>query len=246
MQKNLALGLQSTLSNSSYLEYYNSVQANTLDVSEAIEISETAFLELKEIYPNTKFFNVYFLIGAMSAGGRISNNGLLIAVEMFSKNEDTDLSHLSEWHQNVLRNKEYLPSIVVHEFIHMQQKRLNYTSVLEKSIAEGMADFISFHLLDSQPFMNEHLHSYGNPIEEQIWIEFNNQKSMNYQDTEWLYTGKTTSKGHPADMGYYVGFKILESYSSSFDSIEAAIVAMLSTSNYEEIFEESRYANKFD
>jgi uncharacterized protein YjaZ len=182
----------------------------------------------------------------MSAGGRISNNGLLIAVEMFSKNQDTDLEQLSEWHQNVLRNKEYLPSIVVHEFIHMQQKRLNYQSVLEKSIAEGMADFIAFHLLDNRPFMNEHLHSYGNPIEEQIWTEFDNQKNMNYQNTEWLYTGKTTSQGHPADMGYYVGFKILESYSSNFNSTEDAIVAMLSTSDYIEIFKRSKYSGKFD
>ena len=246
MQKNLASNLQSILSNNSYVNYYHSVQENTLDITEAIDVSRTAFLELEEIYSDTKFFNVYFLIGAMSAGGRISNNGLLIAVEMFSKNESTDLSQLNEWHQNVLRNKEYLPSIVVHEFIHMQQKTLNYQTVLEKSIAEGMADFISFHLLENKPFMNEHLHAYGNPIEEEIWAEFKSQMNMNYQNTEWLYTGRTTSQGHPADMGYYVGFKILESYSSNFDDVSDAIVAMLSTSDYKDIFDKSNYAQKFD
>ena len=245
-QKNLALRLKSILNNSSYVNYYNSVEPNTLDISNAIDISEEAFLKLEQIYPNTNFFNVYFLIGGMSAGGRISNNGLLIAVEMFSKNEDTELGQLSEWHQTVLRNKEYLPSIVVHEFIHMQQKKLNYQTVLEKSISEGMADFIAFHLLKNNPFMNEHLHSYGNPIEEEIWNEFKNQKDLNYQNTEWLYTGSTTSSGHPADMGYYVGFKILESYSSKFESVEEAIISMLSTINYKGIFEFSEYAEKFD
>jgi hypothetical protein len=93
----------------------------------------------------------------MSAGGRISNKGLLIAVEMFSKNKNADLEQLSEWQQNVLRKKEYLPSIVVYKFVNMQQKKLNFQTVLEKSIAEGMADFIAFHLLENRPFMNEHL-----------------------------------------------------------------------------------------
>lgn len=245
-QKNLALGLKSRLSNDSYINYYNSIQSNTLNISNAIDISEEAFFKLKDIKPNTNFFNVYFLIGSMSAGGRISKNGLLIAVEMFSKNEGTELGELNQWHQNVLRNKDYLPSIVVHEFIHMQQKKLNYITVLEKSISEGMADFITFYLLRNKPFTNEHLHSYGNPIEEQIWNEFKIEKDLNYRNTEWLYTGNKTSLGYPADMGYYVGFKILESYSLKFESIEDAIIAMLSTTNYQEIFEFSGYAEKFD
>lgn len=245
-QKNLAFRLKSILNNSSYVNYYNSVKPNTLDISNAINSSNEAFLKLDQIYPNTNFFNVYFLIGGMSAGGRISNNGLLIAVEMFSKNEDTELGQLSEWHQTVLRNKEYLPSIVVHEFIHMQQKKINHQTVIEKSISEGMADFISFHLLKNKPFMNEHLHTYGNPIEEEIWNEFKNEKDLKYQNTEWLYTGQTTSSGHPADMGYYVGFKILESYSSKFETVEEAIGSMLSTINYTELFEFSEYNKKFN
>ena len=244
-QKGLASRLKSILTNNNYVNYYNSVEANTLDLSNAINISKEAFLKLERIYPKTNFFNVYFLIGGMSAGGRISNSGLLIAVEMFSKNEHTELGQLSQWHQAVLRNKEYLPSIVVHEFIHLQQKKLNYNTVLEKSISEGMADFIAFHLLKNNPFMNEHLHSYGNPIEEEIWNEFKRQKDKPYQDTEWLYTGRSTSRGHPADMGYYVGFKILEAYSSKFETIEEAIVSMLSTTNYKKIFTISEYDEKF-
>lgn len=245
-QKNLATALESTLNSSAYINYYNSVRENTLDISDAIKISEQAFEKLDEIYPQTNFYNVYFLIGAMTAGGRVSNDGLLIAVEMFSKKENTDLKQLNEWHQNVIRNKKYLPSIVVHEFIHMQQKKLNFNTVLEKSISEGMADFISSNLLKNQPFVNEHLHLYGNPIEEDIWNEFNPQKFMTVQNTEWLYTGKRTSQNYPADMGYYVGYKILESYSSKFDNVEEAIISMLSANDYKEIFEFSGYADKFD
>jgi hypothetical protein len=67
---------------------------------------------------------------------------------------------------------------------------------------------------------------------------------MNYQNTEWLFTGKKSSQGHLADMRF--GFKILESYRSNFDTIEDAIVAMLSTSDYKGIFNKSNYAEKFD
>ena len=250
VQKNLARDLQLTLKNDSYLSYYHSVRNNTLDVSGTIKISEVAFMDLKDIYPNTKFYNVYFLIGALNAGGRISNNGLLIAVEMFSKSDDTPVQGLGEWHQNVTRNKEYLSSVVVHEFIHMQQQfrpqNPGYRTTLEQSIAEGMADFVSHYLLKGKHFMNEHLHAYGDPLEEELWKEFESQMSLNYQETEWFYTGRTTSKGHPADMGYYMGFKILEAYSATFSNTREAIAAMLSTSNYYDIFERSGYASKFN
>lgn len=249
-QKNLASSLQSTLRSNAYLTYYNSVKENTLDLSLTIDKSKEGFSKLKKIYPGTNLFNVYFLVGAMTAGGRVSDNGLLIAVEMFSKNEDTKFDDLSEWHQNVLRNKEYLSSIVVHELIHKQQQyRLsnsNAITTLELSIVEGMADFISHYLLNDEPFMNEHLHFYGDPIEEELWIEFKPQMDLNYQKTEWLFTGKRTMQGHPADMGYYMGYKILEAYSSNFENVEAAIIAMLSATDYQEIFQTSNYGDKFN
>ena len=247
--KNLAPALQSTLTTNGYLEYYNSVRENTLDLSATIQQSEAAFSQLKAIYSATKIPSVYFLIGALTAGGKVSDNGLLIAVEMFSKNEDTALDDLDEWHQNVIRNKAFLPSIVMHEMTHIQQvfepQNLIFATTLEQSIREGMADFVSHYFLSDKPFTNGHLHTYGNPIEEDLWNEFKTQMNSNYQNTEWLYTGSETSEGHPADMGYYIGYKILEAYSTTFDNADDAIKAMLSATNYKEIFEISRYEDKF-
>jgi hypothetical protein len=248
-QVNLTLSLQSTLRSSAYLTYYNNIRENTLDLSSAIEKSKDGFSKLKIVYPNAKLFDVYFLVGALTAGGRVSNNGLLIAVEMFSKNTTTNLDDLSDWHQNVIRNKVYLPSIITHELIHKQQQlkpvNSNHKTVLEQSLIEGMADFVSHHLLEGEPFMNEHLHLFGDPIEKELWIEFKTQLDLNYRNTEWLYTGRQTSKGYPADMGYYIGYKILESYSSNFENLNEAIKSMLSKENYYDIFQESNYEEKF-
>ena len=109
-----------------------------------------------------------------------------------------------------------------------------------------MADFISFYLLPDQPFMNDHLHQYGEEHEQELWELFSEQKDMNYKETQWLYSGTETSQGYPADMGYYMGFKILESFAATFESTESAISAMLSNGNYVYLFEQSGYADKFD
>lgn len=246
-QKNLAPSLQSVLRSSPYFEYFNEIRENSMDLSETEEKVAKGFELLETIYPETTFLNVYFLVGALTAGGRISENGLLIAVEMFSAPDDFSLENLGEWHQNVIRNKKYLPSIVLHELVHVQQfQHPNSGSVLEASLAEGMADFISHHLISNEPFMNEHLHEYGDGKEEELWNEFKAQVNLNSSNTEWLYTAKTTANGHPADMGYYMGYKILESYSTQFSSINEAIAQMLTTKNYSDIYTKSGYANKFD
>lgn len=93
--------------------------------------------------------------------------------------------------------------------------------------------------------MNQHLHDFADTIEQKLWNEFNIEKDKNIENTEWLYTGKNTSKGYPADLGYYIGFKILESYSEKFDNINIAIQSMLKNSNYYDIFEKSGYDKKF-
>lgn len=147
-QKNLAVSLESILQSNAYLNYYKSVRQNTKDLTVAIQKSKEGFNKLKEIYPEADLFDVYFLIGALGAGGRVSNNGLLIAVEMFTKTDTTSLAGLNEWLQNVIRTKNYLPSIITHELIHKQQnfvpRNSGYTTVLEQSIREGMADYVHF------------------------------------------------------------------------------------------------------
>ena len=40
-------------------------------------------------------FDVYFIIGALGAGGRVSKNGLFIAVDMFSQTENSPMDSLA-------------------------------------------------------------------------------------------------------------------------------------------------------
>ncbi len=248
-QKDLAASLESKLKLPEYLSYYKSIRYNTLDLDDAIQKSKDGFNTLKMIYPEANLFDVYFLIGALGAGGRVSNNGLLIAVEFFTKTDTTSLDNLDEWYRNVIKSKDYIPSIVVHELIHKQQNfsqtNSGFNTLLEQSIMEGMADFVSLYLLPNEPFLYKHLHDYADTLELTLWNEFKKDKDKSYDTTEWLYTGEKTSKGYPADLGYYIGFKIVESYSKKFDNMNIAIQNLLNTSNYYEIFEKSEYEKKF-
>ena len=176
VQKQLATSLQEVFRHKEYKNYYSSIRTNTQDLNAAIDKSKDAFERFHALNPEVEIFDVYFLIGALTAGGRVSKNGLLIAVEMFSKSDDSHINTLNEWHRNVIKSTDFLPSIIVHELVHKQQsivpKNVGYKTLLEQSILEGMADYISLYLLPNEPFINQNIHDFSDTIEQKLWNEF--------------------------------------------------------------------------
>lgn len=247
--KNLSSRLPERMKDPNAIAYYQSVRAETEDLTIQIQVCSEAMDALYVIYPATVFYPIHFVMGAVSTGGTISSHGPIVALEMWTKNSNSPIDGLGAWEQQTIRDKAYLASIVIHEFVHMQQEALSKQSIgrstLEIAIMEGMADFVSVHLLAQQAFVNDHLHTYGDPIEEQIWSHFQKEMDLDFTETDWLYKGNETANGHLADMGYYVGFKILEAYASKFSSKEEAIANMLGSTDYQEIFQASGYAEKF-
>lgn len=243
-QKQLTRGLEQLCSLQPYREYYASIRANTLDLQEQIDSTKKAFQHFQELYPDLQLCDVYFLIGSLSAGGRVSNNGILIAVEFFTKTDQSDLSSMKEIFQNVIVTKDYLPSVAVHELAHKQQhvtpRNKTYMTLLEQSIREGMADFIALQVLPGKPFMDQNIFDHGETMEQQLWNDFKEEMNMNYKETDWLYNSEP-SYGYPPNMGYYVGYKICEAYAAQFDTKEEAIAAMLQTSDYVTLFNQSGY-----
>lgn len=122
---------------------------------------------------------------------------------------DTPEEELSDWDKQVLKPVESIPYIVAHELVHYQQKYpKGERTLLAKAIKEGSADFIGE--LISGRHINTLLHEYGNPKERELWEEF--KQEMNGTNlTKWLYNGDQV-KDRPADLGYYVGYKITEAY----------------------------------
>ena len=243
-QKSIAINLEQVLGNDILMNYYTSIRTNSMDLQESIDKTKEGFQRFQELYPDAKLCDVYFLIGSLSAAGRVSDNGILIAAEFFTRTDQSDLSALDEDLQPIFLTKDYIPSVVVHELVHQQQlanPNGSYATLLQHSILEGMADYIACQVLPDTPFYNQHIYDVDDTMEKQIWTDFQKEMNMSYDETDWLYSWKTTSNGYPGNSGYYIGYKICEAYAAQFDTKEEAIAAMLQTSDYVALYNESGY-----
>lgn len=221
--------------------YFKQLRSGSMKIDSFKPKIRASFVRLKEIYPDAVFPSVYFLIGRMNSAGTLTDKGLLIGVDMFGRTDETPMEELSDWHKAVVSSIDRLPFIVAHELIHYQQAALNDRSLLAASIREGSADFIGELISGGQ--INPHLQQYGNARERELWLEFEKEMSGNDR-SNWLYQGEK-AKDRPADLGYYMGYKIAESYYKNSPDKKKAVRDILLVGDFPKFLEESRYAEKF-
>jgi hypothetical protein len=224
-------------------KYYAGLRAQSAKVENYRPQILASFRKLKEIYPEAVFPNVYFLIGRMNTGGTVTYKGLLVGVDMYGKTDEASIAELTGWKKTAVDRVQQIPFIVAHELIHYQQKygidgELN---LLGRSLHEGSADFIGE--LISGGNIQPQLYEYGNAHEKQLWLEF--KKEMNGTDTSnWLYQGDK-AKDKPADLGYYIGYKIAESYYNKAKDKKQAIKDILDIKDFNAFLIASGYEEKF-
>jgi hypothetical protein len=222
-------------------KYYAALREPSLKVASYEKKTRTSFYKLKELYPAAVFPDVYFVIGRMNSGGTLSQKGLLIGVDMFGKNEGVALDGLTDWQKAVTNPTNRLPYIVAHELIHYQQKNSESNTLLARTLGEGVPDFVAE--LIAGDTINPHLHKYANPIERELWLEF--KREMNAADvSNWLYQGERAVT-RPADLGYWMGYKIAESYYKNAKDKKQAIKDMLEIKDFAKFLADSRYEEKF-
>ncbi len=182
----------------------------------------TAYTNLKEYYPSAKFPPIYFVVGVFSSGGTITDKGLIIGSEK-------------------LGNLDNLLGLASHELIHFQQRLTGEDNLLKQSINEGSADFIGE--LISGKHINEVPFNYGNTHEVELCKEF--VKVMNgdsYMD--WLY--ETSGKDdRPNDLGYWIGYKIVEAYYNKQEDKKQAIHDIINIKDPLVFLNESGYLDKY-
>lgn len=223
-------------------KYYASLREVSQKASTFKEPMRKAFRKLKSIYPDAVFPDVYLLIGRMNSGGTYTENALLIGVDMYGMTPTTPKNELSDWHKQVLKPIDEIPYIVAHELIHYQQKyQKGERTLLSASIGEGSADFIAE--LIAGHHINQHLHDFGDPEERELWQEF--KQSMTTNDTSlWLYNGNK-AKDRPADLGYYMGYKIAEAYYKNSADKNQAVKDILEIKDFSAFLAASKYEQKF-
>ena len=170
----------------------------------------------KELYPDFKKGNIYFVIGTGIFGGRVSEGQLIIGAEV-EANE----------------NPDWPIGIVLHEFVHTQQFPPKRLALLGNTIMEGMADFIA-EVVNQQDlaltYPNRHT-AFGNKNEKAVWAEFKKYvgSSEDFKFFDWLYgsTGRTINEVNMRDLGYFLGYKICKSYYEKATDKKAAIKEIL-------------------
>jgi len=238
-----------------YRKFYDSVRENTnlfLDPASLKEIIS----ETRSIYPNGKPAKIALTMGPMSSGGALSNNYVLIGIEMLAGDKNCDVSEitnenlktdiLSRSNQTDVLN--FVKETIAHEYIHTQQKAINKEAcqclLLENVVKEGVASFISEALIMKRKQETASRASlYATVHEKELWQEMKNELcTKNLQN--WLFNA-STSKERPGDLGYRIGYKIAEAFYNNQSDKTTAIREMIEMDDPLIFLNKSKYDLKF-
>lgn len=223
--------------------FFKAIRPITIQLDAQLPRTLIAFRKFKSYYPQAIFPDVYFVIGQLQSGGTSSDNGLLIGAEMFSNWPTTPTAELNDWQKDAIMSPNDIPSLVAHESVHFQQKYLGLGGLLCACLKEGSADFLSILTAGQLIQRMKGTHIWANARERELWLEF--QKEMDGKDTSrWLY-GNSGGNGRPVDLGYWMGYKISESYFKNATDKKQAVRDMLLIKDCKEFLKASRYAEKF-
>lgn len=222
----------------SHPKYYAHLSRSLANSAQAKEEIRAAFRQFKTLYPPARFSDVYLMVGRMNSGGTTSPGKILIGAEMYALDAEAPMDELSEWERMVLRDRQLLPTIVTHELIHLHQRHQWRSNVLRQALREGGADFIAERVTAKN--INAHIHKWAAPREAAIWQEF--QRGMLGTDyARWF--GRATAD-RPADVGYWVGYRIAQAHYDAASDKGEAIKAILRVSDAEAFLKQSGYVGE--
>ncbi|GAB3941795.1 hypothetical protein GCM10028805_05530 [Spirosoma harenae] len=225
-------------------QFYAALRPNTLKVEEQKGQMIDSFVKFKELYPEAKFPNVYFVMGCFSSGGTATNNGLIIGLDQNARTPAIPTSELTLWQKNNFSNLKEVPNVVAHELIHFQQNNLaSDTTLLRAALVEGMADFLGE--LISGKTANPRLAVFAKGREKQIWADFKKEMYLN-KASNWIANSSQETPDKPADLGYWIGYIICKAYYEEVADKKQAVHDILHIKNYRQFLEKSRVEEKLD
>ncbi len=219
-------------------KFWTSIRPNTLRIKDQVNEMEEIFEKFKNAYPEFKQPDVCFAIGCLSTGGTTTPDLILIGSEIVTADSTVNKSELNAWLNSVMYKQDQVLAFIAHESVHTQQKFKSFNStLLDRCMVEGGADFIAVLLAGTN--INQNIYKYGYANEKVLWDEF--QKEMDGKSiTNWLYQG-TNVKDKPADLGYFMGYRICESYYNQAIDKKLALKEIMEMKDPSLIFKQSGY-----
>lgn len=208
-----------------YPKYWNSIRPNTTNLIKGKEQIEQYFAKLREVYPELRPTTIYFPIGVFRSAGTYQSSNVLLGAEFLLANRSSDLSELPERVRNGMT--EYMPYdiplIALHELIHTQQKRWENFSIIHRSVAEGVAEFIS--TLVSQKPLSPGV-KFGKQNEKRVLDRYMIEIFRDEDVGNWL-SSKNQNELEVNDLGYYIGYEVCERYYNKSTNKKQAIKELI-------------------
>ena len=225
-----------------YPKFWKSIRKETENIKNRKPEIEEILVQYETAIPNFKRPNVCFAIGCLRIGGTVSENLVLIGTEIAASTSETDKTELSPWLKTVIGTSGDIVAMISHETIHTQQKGGSLRDLVAHSINEGVADFLSERISGMK--IDKVAFSYGLKNDCDLRKEFLSDYSKNKTNlSNWLFNGNK-SANRPADLGYYLGYKIAEDFYNLTKDKKKAVSHLLDRKKYKTIFQKSEYMKK--
>ena len=218
-------------------EFYAALKGQLYQMIELKPAIDIVYRDFDRLVPDAVLLDTTLLVGHFRSAGTTSDAGVLLGAEMHGFGPDIDRDSMGNWLARVGKAPQDLPAIVAHELVHLQQpQRANYNR-LRLCLDEGVADFIGELVSGKQ--INESFYSYGYEHEQALWDEFRPTLD-NRNSGVWLYDASPPD-GRPGDLGYFIGYRIAQSYYEQAGDKNAAIAFLLKEEDAQIILRESGY-----
>lgn len=218
-------------------QYYQSIRATTLVIAAEKPWILVAFQRFQALYLVARFQHVYFVVGGWASGGTATEAGLLIGADQTANGPGVNTAELTLLQRNRCEAVTEMPSLLVHELVPRNQGPQDGT-LLSYALNEGMADFVAE--LVTGRITNARLHPYGNAHETELWAVFQ-QEMLGAKPSNWIANGRQKSPEKPCDLGYYVGYRIVQAYYAQAPDKKQALAAIFSIQNPQAFLAQSGY-----
>lgn len=220
-----------------YPKFWQSVRHCTENIKNETEKIDYAFLEIKKIYPDFHIPDICFAISPAGVGGTSSENDsmLLIGSEIVSADTTVDISEFKNILKDILGTLD-IQLYTIHEAIHTTQNPKTEPGIFTETLREGSSEFISHYILKKQ--FRTKKYDYGYENECKLWNEI--KTDFNNIENYGKWFGNYANNEHP-DMGYFLGYRIMESYFDKQSDKEKALVEIIKLSNPDDILNKSKY-----
>jgi hypothetical protein len=222
-------------------KYYAAVRSNTLRIRDREPVIRAALRRLEAIYPETRYPDIYLMIGGFIAQGTVAGGNMLLSAEMVSADSTTPMHELPPFLRDVNLTTTVLPCILVHELVHFQQDYPQDRSLLAQVMTEGVADFVTQQAIGCIPTAAA-TYAWGEEHERELWAQFQQDMAGN-DHSRWLYNGNI--KDRPGQLGYWMGYQIAEAYYNRADDKSQAMRDLLNIRDYQQLLERSGYGKQF-